>query len=281
MITPQTAVVDVTAVAAHYDDLDEFYRGIWGSNLHHGYWISGKETTEEAVNNLVHLVARLASLATGDRVCDIGCGYGATALMLNRVYGATVTGLTVSPKQHRRAEAAAAGNLKVSFLLRDAVENRLNADSYDAVIAIESSEHIADKPRIFAEAQRILRQEGHCVIAAWLTCERPNRWQTRYLLEPICAEGRLPSMASVVEYRNMIENAGFRNIEFRDLTRDVKKTWTVCAARVITRLLADPAFRRRLLDREFTNRVFAKTIFRIRLAYEIGAMRYGIFSAQK
>jgi tocopherol O-methyltransferase len=281
MITPQTEVADVATVAAHYDDLDELYRAIWGSNLHHGYWITGKESAEDAVQNLTHLIARLAGIQTGDRVCDLGCGYGATALTLNRVYGARVLGLTVSPKQHRRAEAAAAGNLNVSFLLRDAIDNGLNANAYDAVVAIESSEHIADKARIFAEVQRILRPGGRCVIAAWLTRERPSQWQARFLLEPICAEGRLPSMASASEYRKMIEHAGFHRVEFLDLTRAVKRTWTICALRVIKMLCTDPSFRKRLRDLDYSNRVFAKTIFRIRLAYEIGAMRYGIFSAQK
>jgi len=281
MIILHSAIADVAAVAAHYDDLDDLYRSIWGSNLHHGYWISGKESAEEAVLNLTHLIASLASIQTGDRVCDIGCGYGATALTLNRAYGAKVTGMTVSPKQHRRAETAAAGNDQVNFLLRDALQNGFDGDTYDVVIAIESSEHIADKPRLVTEAQRILRPGGRCVIAAWLTCERPSLWQTRHLLEPICAEGRLPSMASVTEYRIMFENAGFQNIEFFDLTGKVKKTWTICALRVIQRLCADPSFRKRLRDRNFANRVFAWTVFRIWLAYETGAMRYGIFSALK
>jgi tocopherol O-methyltransferase len=279
MIIPHSAIADVAAVAAHYDDLDDLYRSIWGSNLHHGYWITGNESADEAVLNLTRLIARLAAIQTGDRVCDIGCGYGATALSLNRAYGAKVTGLTVSPKQYRRAETAAAGNDQINFLLRDAIQNGFDAETYDVVIAIESTEHIADKPHLFAEAQRILRPGGRCAVAAWLACERPNQWQTRYLLEPICAEGRLPSMASAGEYRKMIEQAGFQNVEFLDLTSKVKKTWTVCALRVIKKVLADPAFRRRLFDREFTNRVFAKTVFRIRLAYETGAMRYGIFSA--
>lgn len=281
MIIPRSAIADVAAVAAHYDDLDDLYRSIWGSNLHHGYWITGKESADEAVLNLTYLIARLASIQTGDRVCDIGCGYGATALSLNRAYGAKVTGLTVSPKQYRHAVSAAAGAHQVDFLLRDAIQNGFDADTYDVVIAIESSEHIADKPRLFAEAQRILRPGGRCAVAAWLACERPNQWQTRYLLEPICAEGRLPSMASADEYRKMIAEAGFQNVEFLDLTGKVKKTWTICALRVIQRLCADPSFRKRLRDRDFANRVFAWTVFKIRLAYETGAMRYGIFSALK
>jgi hypothetical protein len=38
LIIPLRAIADVDAVAAHYDDLDELYRSIWGTNIHHGYW---------------------------------------------------------------------------------------------------------------------------------------------------------------------------------------------------------------------------------------------------
>ncbi len=63
MILPRAAV-DSRAVAAHYDDLDELYRSLWGTSVHHGYWISGNESAEEAVINLTHLVARQASIET-------------------------------------------------------------------------------------------------------------------------------------------------------------------------------------------------------------------------
>ena len=52
MITPHEAIADVAAVAAHYDDLDLFYRTIWGTHVHHGYWKTGKENRQEAVLNL-------------------------------------------------------------------------------------------------------------------------------------------------------------------------------------------------------------------------------------
>ena len=53
----------------------------------------------EAVANLTRLVAEKAAIRSGDRVCDMGCGYGGGARMLNRDYGAEVTGFTISPKQ--------------------------------------------------------------------------------------------------------------------------------------------------------------------------------------
>ena len=281
MITPATANPNLADIAAHYDDLDDLYRSIWGTNIHHGYWMTGRESSDEAVNNLTRLVAEHAAIRPGDRVCDVGCGYGATALALNRDFGAAVTGITISPKQYAYATRAASGNSNVNFMLGDALLNGLSAQIFDAVIAIESTEHIEVKAKLFSEARRILRSGGRLVVTAWLARERPARWTMKCLLEPICTEGRLPNMASAGEYRRMLEDAGFHDLKFTDLTRRVKKTWTVCALRFIKQVLLDPALRRRLRDPQFTNRVFAKTVFRIRLAYATGAMRYGLFSATK
>ena len=160
MIIPPSGIADVAAVAAHYDDLDELYRSIWGSNIHHGYWISGSESSEEAISNLTQLVAREASIEPGDRVCDMGCGYGAVALILNREYGAEVTGLTVSEKQFHQAKSAAAANDRVKFLLRDALRNNLAAASFDVAIAVESSEHMPDKLDFFREFHRFCAMAG-------------------------------------------------------------------------------------------------------------------------
>ncbi len=281
MITPRAEVADVAAVAAHYDDLDELYRSLWGTSLHHGYWITGKESPGEAVSNLTRLVAERAAIRPGDRICDLGCGYGAVALALKRDFGADVTGLTVSAKQFACAQALAAGSERIEFFLRDALNNGLSGGTYDAVTAIESSEHVGDKPKFFAEAARLLRPGGRCVVAAWLSREQPGAWEKKYLLEPICVEGRLASMASAAECRSMLANAGFHEINYLDLTRQVRKTWTVCAQRVAGQFMTDATFRRQLANRQFSNRVFAKTVFRIWLAYQTGSMRYGLFSAAK
>jgi tocopherol O-methyltransferase len=281
MITPRATIADVAAVAAHYDDLDPFYRSIWGDHVHHGYWISGKEAPDEAVLNLTHLIAERAGIGPGTRICDIGCGYGATAMILARDYGATVTGITVSKKQFELARSLASDAGNPRFLLGDALENGLTSASFDSVIAIESSEHMPDKLKFCAEAFRLLRPQGRLVIAAWLTREQPKSAEIKLLLEPICDEGRLPSLASASEYLEMLSNAGLQDVKFLDLTTRIRKTWSLCAARFIRKSITDPAFRRRWRDPRLANRVFAKTVFRILLAYKIGSMRYGIFTATK
>ncbi len=280
MILPRAAI-DRRAVAAHYDDLDEIYRELWGTSLHHGYWITGRETSEEAIDNLTRLVAQQATLKSGDRICDLGCGYGAAALVWRRDYGARVTGITVSKKQYDYARATADGTGDLEFVLGDALENRLAADSFDAVIAVESSEHMPDKQKFFREAHRLLRPGGRCVVAAWLSRELPGKWESQRILQPICDEGRLPSLASAAEYREMLARAGFHEMNHLDLTTRVQKTWSICARRVIARLVTDPALRRHLRNPHFANGVFAKTVFRIWFAYRIGSMRFGLFTARK
>ena len=120
-------------VAAHYDDLDRFYREIWGEHVHHGLWRSRQETTEEATYGLIAEVAAQARVRAGDRVCDVGCGYGGTSRILARDYGAKVTGLTVSAAQHEHAISLDPETANPSYLLRDWLTNDLEPASFDAV----------------------------------------------------------------------------------------------------------------------------------------------------
>jgi cyclopropane fatty-acyl-phospholipid synthase-like methyltransferase len=105
--------VSVHDVADHYDELDQFHREIWGEHIHHGLWERGDETTEEAVARLVTAAAERGRIGAGTRVCDVGCGYGATARILVLERGATVSAITVSPEQHRRA-VAKRGNARIT-----------------------------------------------------------------------------------------------------------------------------------------------------------------------
>src|SRR5258708_5853774 len=121
---------------------------------------------------------------------DIGCGYGATARLLAAELGAEVTGITISQAQHGIACARNAGTTNPTFLFGDWLTNTLPAASFDAAIAVESSEHM-DKGAFFAQAQRVLRPGGRLVVTAWLACETPTPNQERWLIEPICREGRM------------------------------------------------------------------------------------------
>lgn len=269
------------AVADHYQELDRFYRELWGEHVHHGLWRSGQEPPELAVEQLVDLVAAEAGIRAGSHVCDIGSGYGASARYVARTFGASVTALTIVPAQYEYAVATNPGGNNPRYLLRDWLENGLPAASFDAAYAIESTEHMGDKTAAFAEAWRVLRPGGRLAICAWIAAEAARPWERRHLLEPICREGRLPGMGTETDYRELLTRAGFAVEAVTDISREVRGTWWVCLRRVFRRLWSDRAGRAFLLSAASRNRVFLLTMARIWAAYRTGAMRYLVFRAVK
>lgn len=201
--------------------------------------------------------------------------------MLAHEYGARVTGLTVSRAQYEHARSQKPQGTNPDYLLRDWLVNQLEPASFEAVVAIESTEHIADLQRFFTEAERVLVPGGRLVVCAWLTRDNPVNWERQFLLEPICREGRLRGMGSAHEYEQLARAAGLVPTGFRDVSRQVKRTWAVCTGRVLRGFLSQPAYRQFLLHGRSTHKIFALTVPRIWLAYELGSMRYGILTAVK
>ena len=269
--SPQTA----EDVGRHYDALDAAYRIVWGEHVHHGYWEAGDESPAEAAEALTRLVARLLAPQPGERLCDIGCGYGATAARLTEHERVEVVGFTLSEAQAK--VALARGTAGFTCLKRDWLDNGMEAESFHRAYAIESSEHMVDKARFFAEAWRVLRPGGRLVVCAWLEGESATDWQKRHLLEPICREGRLPSMGSRAEYEALAAGVGFQLDSYEDISRKVRRTWSVCARRLALRLVVDGRVRRLAFGREVRDRVFLLSVPRLIAALACGAMRYGVF----
>ncbi len=266
-------------VADHYDELDEFYRDVWGDHVHHGLWLTGRESHHTATLQLVRRVAERGCITAGTRVCDIGCGYGATARMLAAEYGARVTGVTVSTAQYEYAQRNPAEG--VTIVLGDWLENGLEDEAYDVAIAIESSEHMPDIEGFFRQAARVLRPGGRLVVCAWLAHAAATSVQRKLLLEPACREGRMAQIGKFGEYRQMFEEAGFAVEREEDVSAEVKRTWPLCAGRFALKVLREPRYVKFLMNRHRRNRVFAVTVFRIWAGFETGALRYGILTGIK
>ncbi len=272
--------ISIADVVNHYDELDSFYRELWGEHVHHGLWQTGQETCEQAVTKLVELVAKQAEIGIGDRVLDIGCGYGATARMLVKEYGADVTAITLSPTQYRYAcSLDPTGNPK--YLLGDWLATEFPPKSFEAAVAIESSEHMPDAGEFFARVFAMTAADGRLVVCSWLAKEDATARQRRWFLEPICREGRIPRLHSAQELIKQAEAAGFRVGTVQDLTDQVWRTWPIVVGRFVRRAACDPRYRSFLLDPNRRNRMFALTIGRIWAAYRIGALRYGLFQFVK
>jgi tocopherol O-methyltransferase len=234
-----------------------------------------------ATRGLAEWVIGLARVRPGDRVLDVGCGYGATSRLLAREHGARVTGLTLSDAQAAYARSAGGLPGDPEILVRDWLDNGLPDAEADAVVAIECLSHMPDKPRAFAELARVLKPGARLVLTDWLACSQRRPWRDRLLLEPICEEGRLPSMHTPAEYGALMRDAGLEVVRFEDLSRQVSRTWPIIVRRALALAARDPAARRFLRDQANTDRVFALTVPRIMAAYATRAMVQGLFVAER
>ncbi|MEO1746704.1 MAG: cyclopropane-fatty-acyl-phospholipid synthase family protein, partial [Pseudomonadota bacterium] len=131
-------------VGHHYDLGNDFYRMWLDEDMQYscGYFPSGDETLAEAqLLKKRHIAAKLG-LEPGQRVLDIGCGWGGMALYLARVADVHVTGVTLSTEQleiaKRRAKDAGLED-KVTFQLRD---YRNVTETFDRVVSVGMLEHV-------------------------------------------------------------------------------------------------------------------------------------------
>lgn len=276
MIYPKTAQ-SRSEVAGHYNQLDRVYREVWGEHVHHGLWTRGDESRAEATDALTDFVAARLDLAEGARVLDIGCGYAKSAERIAAAHGAHVTGFTISAEQAAIGAARRPARGSVTVHCRDWLENGLQASAFDAAYAIESSEHFVDKPRFFAEAHRTLGPGARFVVCAWLAKTGATAREVDHLLEPICREGRLPSMGTREDYEALATGVGFIPAAYDDVSARVAKTWTICIRRLAAFALTRPSYWAMLMDPRVTDKIFAVTMVRLALALNSGAMRYGVF----
>jgi tocopherol O-methyltransferase len=269
------AAVTKKSIQHHYDLATPFYRLLWGPHIHHGLW-DGDASPRIAQRRLIDRLATAANLQAGDRVLDVGCGMGGSTIELASRYGCTVTGVTLSTVQRSWARMSASlhgVSRRVRFQRADAEDVKFPAASFNVVWNVECSEHFFDKPAFFRKAAGWLRPGGRIALCAWLAGDGPG---IERQVESV-GEGFLcPSFGTAGDYCSWLEDAGLTVRTNEDLTSQVMRTWEICERRVRATgvgILARVAGRQM---RAFVNR-FAD-LFN---AYESGAMRYGLFVAEK
>jgi cyclopropane fatty-acyl-phospholipid synthase-like methyltransferase len=272
--------LDASVIADHYDELDVFYRELWGEHVHHGLWVDGRESPAAAVRHLVDVVAQEAQIKPGAKVIDIGCGYGATARQLAQQYGAEVTGVTLSSAQYDYAQSVTAGS-NPTYLVADWLSTDFSPQSFQVAVAIESSEHMPDREEFFCRVHNVLQPGGRLVVCAWLSREAPSLLEASWLLRPICDEGRIPHLPNLKELIASAKAAGFELLNSQECSHAVSRTWGIILRRMTGRLLSDSRYRAFLMDPRRRNRIFGLTVIRLWLAYKTGTMRYGILTLER
>ena len=268
-------------VGDHYDQLDELYRSIWGTTLHHGLWSPGDSSSVElATNRLLKLILLSLSINPGARLIDIGCGYGADAHHIAELTGASVSGITISRAQATKArKMPLPGNGNVSIEHGDWLQNTYPAENFDCAIALESLSHIQDKKKFFSELHRVLVPGGRAAIACW-TINPEASIPERILLRILCVSGALPSLGSIRDYRTFAHKAELSFMESRDLTAQVAPTWSLIARNTLRALM-----RPRLLVSSLKIGVRRPLLFcaipSMILAFHTGALCYSALWVEK
>ena len=96
-----TRRTDKRAISHHYDVGNDFYEIVLGPSMVYScaYWPSPDATLEQAQRDKLELVCRKLGLTPGQRLLDVGCGWGSMAIHAAREHGVRVVGITLSQEQ--------------------------------------------------------------------------------------------------------------------------------------------------------------------------------------
>ena len=126
----------------HYDIGNDLYQVMLDERMVYtcGYWQESEDLSQAQIAKL-DLVCRKIGLSSGQKVLDIGCGWGGFARYASEMYGAKVTGITVSRKQAEIAQECCRG-LPVEIRIQD---YRDVSETFDHIVSLGMLEHVGSK----------------------------------------------------------------------------------------------------------------------------------------
>lgn len=209
---------DQQAVSFHYDVSNEFYRLWLDQQMVYScaYFKSENDSIDQAQEQKLEYACRKLRLKAGERLLDIGCGWGALILHAARNYGVHATGITVSRQQlalaeQRIAEAGLSSRCEVRLLdYRDAQGLR----TFDKIVSVGMIEHVGERrlPEYFSRAFHLLKPGGvflnHGIGRAG---NRPKGTQPTFTDLYVFPDGELEPIATTL---SAAEQCGF---EVRDV----------------------------------------------------------------
>ena len=215
-------------IHAHYDLGNEFYRLWLDSTMNYsGAWFKGDRSGDlvEAQWAKVRRALTECGVKPGDRVLEIGCGWGALAECAAREFGATVSGVTLSSEQldwaHQRLTDA-----KLPADLRYQDYRDIDDGPFDAVASIEMFEAVGREywPSFFATLKSQLKPGAKaCIQSITIRDDLFERYvkSTDFIQQYIFPGGLLPSPTA---FRTAAAQAGLRVVNELDFGLDYAET---------------------------------------------------------
>ncbi|MGE0341156.1 MAG: class I SAM-dependent methyltransferase [Xanthobacteraceae bacterium] len=215
-------------IEAHYDLGNDFYK-LWldpSMTYSSALYTNNKQSLEDAQDNKLTRIMDLLALGGGERVLEIGCGWGRLAERIAGERNAHVTGLTLSPSQLAAAReriAKAGVNDKADLRLQD---YRDVTEKFDRVVSIEMIEAVGEKywPAYFGKIAEVLNPGGRAVLQViTIAGERFDfyRKNADFIQRYIFPGGMLPSHGVMLE---QIKNAGMRFLSLETFGESYART---------------------------------------------------------
>lgn len=232
---------DRAAISHHYDVGNDFYEMVLGPSMVYScaYFEHPDSPLEDAQRDKLDLVCRKLGLKEGERLLDVGCGWGSMAMHAAREYGVQVTGVTLSREQAAFARKRIAGEG-----LTDRIEIRVQDyrdvrdGPYDAISSIGMAEHVGSvRFREYADDLFALLKPGGRLLNHQIG-RRPEKDESKYRIDDfidayVFPDGELAPLGRTV---GTLEEAGFeaRDVEslrehyaltLRQWVRNLERHW--------------------------------------------------------
>ena len=191
----QTISRAVQVGSSHYDLNNRLFQIMLDKRLTYtcGYWKEADDL-DSAQEAKLDLVCKKIQLREGQKVLDIGCGWGSFAKFAAENYGAHVTGITISTEQAEYGSSLCQG-LPVDLRVQD---YRLLNEKFDHIVSLGMFEHVGSKnyKNYFKIANQCLKDDGLFLlhtIGGLVTKQTPDPWIHKYIFP----NGQIPSLADI------------------------------------------------------------------------------------
>jgi cyclopropane-fatty-acyl-phospholipid synthase len=232
---------DLEGIRYHYDAGNDFYRLYLDERMVYScaYYPTGTEDLATAQELKLDLICRKLRLKSGERLLDIGCGWGALVIFAAERYGVTALGVTLSKEQHALAtERVAEAGLQDRVTIRLQDYRDINGEQFDKLASVGMFEHVGRErlPQYFAHTFSLLRPGGVFLnhgISGWPVPgsslkRKVSRKMYEQLVGTIAFRKRyiFPTggLVSVSEANLAAEQAGFEVRDVEDLREHYTRT---------------------------------------------------------
>jgi cyclopropane-fatty-acyl-phospholipid synthase len=217
---------DAEAIHHHYDVSNEFYRQVLGPSMAYTCAVYPREAAslEEAQHEKFDLVARKLDLRPGQRLLDVGCGWGGMVRHAAKEYGVQVLGVTLSAQQASWGkEAIDRDGLGDLAEVRHADYREVLESDFDAISSIGLTEHIGVRnyPSYFGFLRDHLRPEGRLLNHS-ITRPHNRRQETGAFIDRyVFPDGELTGSGAII---SEAQNAGFEVMHSENLRMHYART---------------------------------------------------------